>query len=76
MRFFVYRFILERPGNERLDKLRKIVEAFKSENYPVSIPLITANDFSRYCEICYNANDYLNKSEQGLLPLEKYHVRP
>jgi len=33
---------------------------------------MTANDFFSYCEICYDANDYFSKSDQGLTPLQKY----
>jgi hypothetical protein len=62
----------ERLGSERLDKLKKIADALKNQNYPVKIPRMTANDFFSYCEICYDANDYFSKSDQGLTPLQKY----
>lgn len=62
----------ERLGNERLDKLKKIADALKNQNYPVKIPRMTADDYFRYCEICYDANDYFKKSQKKLSPLKKY----
>ena len=62
----------ERLGSERLDKLRKVADALKNQNYPVIIPRMTANDYFRYCEICYDANDYFKKSDEILTPLQKY----
>ena len=33
---------------------------------------ISAEDFFRYCEICYDANAYFAESDRELLPREKY----
>jgi len=33
---------------------------------------ITANTFYRFCEICYDANDYFKNSNETLTPLQKY----
>ena len=36
------------------------------------LPEMTANQFFRICEICYEANDYFKSSAETLTPLEKY----
>ena len=33
---------------------------------------MTANTFFRFCEICYDANDYFKNSDETLTPLQKY----
>lgn len=65
-------------GIERLDKLlgNDIISDLESyienndENQLISE--MTASDFYRYCEICYDANDYFKNAEKELTPKEKY----
>ena len=62
----------ERLGRERIKVLEKIVkERIREENIPV-LPQMTAGDFFRYCEICYDANGYFDRSTEKLSAREKY----
>lgn len=58
----------EQFGQANLEKFERVVESIKEENL---ITEMTADDFFRYCEICYDANDYF-KDSLGLSPGEKY----
>ncbi|MBN2521222.1 MAG: hypothetical protein JXB17_11990, partial [Bacteroidales bacterium] len=62
----------KRLGGERINKLEKFIdESKKDENFAI-VPKINADNYFRYCEICYNANDYFKGSERSLSPREKY----
>ena len=62
----------DRLGRERIKVLRKIVdESPGNENIP-SFSQMTADDFFRFCEICYDANGYFNNTEKKLSAKEKY----
>ncbi|HER07965.1 MAG TPA: hypothetical protein ENO20_03550 [Bacteroides sp.] len=63
----------ERLGPQRIDTLRRIVDAHNQDgSWPV-LKDMTAADFLRFCEICYDANDYYGESGKALSPVEKYH---
>lgn len=63
---------------ERLDKLlgKEIISDFEAyiASYDANrfITEMSANDFYRYCEICYDANDYFKNIENKLTSKEKY----
>jgi hypothetical protein len=56
-------------GNEKINKLELLV-ANNDEN--LFFEKMTVNDFLRYCEICYDSNNYFKDSKAKLSPLEKY----
>jgi hypothetical protein len=58
-------------GDETIEKLKIVVEKTKSQNIP-SLEKMTAREFFRICEICYNANSYFRNSQIQLTPKEKY----
>ena len=62
----------ERLGPMRIDKLRKFIDESQKPDYSTPIPQITANAYFKYCEICYDANDYFKDSMERLSPKEKY----
>ncbi len=58
-------------GEEKVQRLRDIIgEMQKREEFVLS--KMTANEFFRICEICYDANDYFEDKKKALSPLEKY----
>ena len=58
-------------GEEKVQRLRDIIgEMQKREEFVLS--KMTANEFFRICEICYDANDYFEDKKKVLSPLEKY----
>lgn len=56
---------------EEVKILEEIVKS-QSEGKNIFLTNVTANDFFRYCEICYEANKYFKKSKRKLSPKEKY----
>ncbi len=58
-------------GEQLIEKLKKAVESsMKGESKLLSE--MTANEFFRICEICYDANNYFKDQSKILSPLEKY----
>ena len=63
----------ERLGPHWIETLRRIVDAQdKNECWPL-LNDMTAADFLRFCEVCYDANDYFGESGKAFSPVEKYH---
>jgi len=62
----------ERLGHERIDTLRLLVQEQVKGAGSGLIPEITAGEYFRYCEICYDANDYFRDAGDGLSPEDKY----
>jgi hypothetical protein len=62
----------KRLGSKRIDTLRKLVDELRSVDDPVTLKELSAGDYFRYCEVCYNANDYFSDAEADLSPIEKY----
>ena len=58
----------EQFGRVNFEKFEKVVDAIKEEKL---IKEMTADDYFRYCEICYDANDYF-KDSKALPSREKY----
>ncbi len=59
-------------GIEIIAKFLEIsVKQINTDNNPL-ISEMTANDFFRYCEICYDANFYFKDFGKNLTPKEKY----
>lgn len=62
----------EQIGVEKIKRLGKYVsESEKNKSFAL-IQGMTADDFFKYCGICYDANDYFKDSEKNLTPKEKY----
>lgn len=57
---------------ELIGKLSEINARQKETGYNPLIQEMTADDFFRYCEICYEANPYFSDSGSDLSPREKY----
>lgn len=62
----------EELGLNRINTLRELVEEQESSPDPATMEEISAADFFRFCEVCYDANDYFNDAETDLSPVEKY----
>ena len=62
----------ERLGSGRIITLRKLIEERTSGEEPVTLKELSAGDYFRYCEVCYDANDYFSGDETSLPPIEKY----
>ena len=58
-------------GDESIEKLKIVVEKTKSQDIPL-LEKMTAGEFFRICEICYDANSYFRNSQLQLTPKEKY----
>lgn len=58
-------------GDETIEKLKIVVEKTKSQNI-LPIERMTAGEFFRICEICYDANSYFQDSQLQLTAKEKY----
>lgn len=58
-------------GDESIEKLKIVVEKTKSQDIPL-LEKMTAGEFFRICEICYNANSYFRNSQLQSTPKEKY----
>ncbi len=58
-------------GEKIISRLEVLVSDSKSKDVTL-LPEITANTFYRFCEICYDANDYFKNSNETLTPLQKY----
>lgn len=58
-------------GEKIISKLEVLVNNMKDKNMKL-LPEMTANTFFRFCEICYDANDYFKNSKETFTPLQKY----
>ncbi len=58
-------------GEKLISTLEDLVTGTKDKDITL-LPEITANTFFRFCEICYDANDYFKNSDETLSPLQKY----
>ncbi|KPL15951.1 MAG: hypothetical protein AMS23_04710 [Bacteroides sp. SM1_62] len=63
----------ERLGENRIQAMKTIVGKQQDHKEILTIPEISAYDFFRYCEICYNANGYFRETRDKLSPREKYN---
>jgi len=61
-----------RIGKKKLKQLKNYIAASGSAGYSPHLRDITANDFFRFCEICYDANEYFQGKQKDLSPREKY----
>jgi len=59
-------------GGEGIKKLSAYIRKSLSTDFTAIIPSMTADDFFRYCEIAYEANDYFKGDRKGLSAREKY----
>ncbi len=57
--------------DKTIEKLKIVVEKTKSQNI-LPIEKMTAGEFFRICEICYDANSYFQDSQLQLTAKEKY----
>ena len=62
----------ERLGEDCIQAMKTIVEKQIRDEENQKIPEISADDFFRYCEICYDANDYFRETRKNLTPRDKY----
>jgi len=62
----------KRIGKNKLKQLKSYIAASGSAGYLPLIRDITADDFFRFCEICYEANAYFKGKQKDLTPREKY----
>jgi len=58
-------------GDETIEKLKIVVEKTISQNI-YTLEKMTAGEFFRICEICYDVNSYFRNSQLQLTPKEKY----
>jgi hypothetical protein len=58
-------------GEEKIQTLREIVGKMQKGS-GTGLEKMTANEFFRICEICYDANDYFKDKKTALTPPEKY----
>lgn len=58
-------------GEEKIQILREIVGEMEGSSGG-GLDKMTANEFFRICEICYDANDYFKDQKTPLTPPEKY----
>ncbi|MBL7965573.1 MAG: hypothetical protein JNK09_01145 [Prolixibacteraceae bacterium] len=58
-------------GDETIEKLKIVVSKMESQDIP-PLEKMTAGEFFRISEICYNANSYFRNSQFQLTPKEKY----
>ncbi len=54
-----------------INKLKSAVSEMKEKEKPL-LQEMTANEFFRICEICYDANNYFKNRKEYLSPVEKY----
>ncbi len=62
----------ENLGHDRIHTLRKLVDKQQHSAVAPTVPGLSAGNFFRYCEICYDANDYFREHNDGSSPIEKY----
>lgn len=62
----------EKLGNYHIDVMKTVVKKQKMAKQPQIHTGISADDFFRYCEICYDANHYFDEADEKLSPREKY----
>ena len=62
----------ERIGIRGIEKLREFISATGEPGYSSPSQNVTADDYFRYCEICYDANSYFKGEKQRLSPRDKY----
>lgn len=60
-----------RLGEELINILKAAVVETKEKEL-LLLPEMTANEFFRICEICYDANNYFKNQKERLSPREKY----
>lgn len=58
-------------SDESIEKLKIVVEKTKNQNISL-LEKMTAGEFFRICQICYDANSYFKNSQIQLTPKEKY----
>lgn len=58
-------------SDESIKKLKIVVAKTKNQDIPL-VEKMTAGEFFRICEICYDANSYFKNSQVQLTPKEKY----
>jgi len=58
-------------GEKIISKLEVLVSDMKNKDMKL-LPEMTANNFFRICEICYDANDYFKNSKETFTPQQKY----
>ena len=59
-------------GKDAIEKLSLLIDDIKKNENSLVPPEITANQFLRYCEIGYDANDYFSGEQLNLSPKKKY----
>ena len=64
----------KRLGAEKINKLRQINDESKKNANLGILTKITADDYFKFCEICYNANNYFKGPEKLLSSREKYSL--
>lgn len=62
----------EKLGRYHIEIVKTIVERQKKIKKTLVHSDISADDFFRYCEICYDANNYFDESTEIFSPGEKY----
>jgi len=60
-------------GKNRIKQFQTYLSDSGSAGYSPFISSITADDFFRFCEICYDANGYFKKNKVSRSPREKYN---
>ena len=53
-------------GKDAIEKLSLLIDDIKKNENSLVPPEITANQFLRYCEIGYDANDYFSGEQLNL----------
>ncbi len=59
-------------GADMISKFSDLVDFQKNPEDWMVIREMTADDFFKFCEICYDANDYFKADQSNLIPREKY----
>lgn len=59
-------------GKRRIAKLKKYIAASNSPGYSRILDRVTADDFFRFCEIAWDANDYFKGDRKKMTSREKY----
>jgi hypothetical protein len=63
----------KRLGKNRIKQFQTYLSDSGSAGHSLFISDITADDFFRFCEICYDANGYFKKDLSSRSPREKYN---
>jgi len=59
-------------GKRRTSRLRKYISEFGKPEFPHILAVMTADDYFRYCEIAYDANEYFKGKRKKMTSREKY----